>query len=280
MRKVLIVGATSAMVRETARLFATDGASLCLAARNPERLAAVASDLRVRTGAPVHEVLMVGAETLHGLDPMLQQAIEKLDGLDAVLIAHGYLPDRRRCNEDPETLVRSLNVNALSVAWLLTRVAARFEQQRHGCLAVISSGSGERGRSGSYAYGMAKSMVTTHLQGLRARLFWSGVSVVTILPSFVDSPMTAYLPSSLRWVSPEHAGRRIYDAMRSGRDVVYIPGLWRWALLLVRNMPESLAKRSRAELRLLERLEREAARLPSSAHAPSDVIADRTRQER
>jgi len=257
MTKVLIIGATSAMVQETARLYAADGASLCLVARNSNRLAAVAADLRVRTAADVHELRMEAADDFRRLDEMLSNAIEMLGGLDAVLIAHGALPDRKRCETDPDELMRSLNVNALSTVWLLVRVANEFERRRHGCIAVISSGAGERGRSGSYAYGMAKSMVTTHLQGLRARLFRKGVSVVTILPCFVDSPMTSYLPSSLRWVSPVSAGRKIYKGMVHGKDLVYIPWFWRWALFVARNMPEALAKRSQAEVRLLERIDRE-----------------------
>ncbi|MCP3917985.1 MAG: SDR family NAD(P)-dependent oxidoreductase [bacterium] len=253
MKRVLIVGATAAMVRETARLFAEQGAQLCLAARDDVQRGALAAELRTVGAEAVHE-LAFEAEDLEASDTLLRDAIEALGGLDALLIAHGAMPDQAECEADPRALQRSITVNALSVVWLATVAANHFEAQGTGCLAVISSGAGERGRRSTYAYGISKSMVTAFLQGLRARLHRSGVAVVTILPCFVDTPMTAYLPRAMRWVSPVTAGRRIHAAMVKGKDVVHIPRPWRLALWLARNLPEGWVKRSRSEERFAARL--------------------------
>ena len=53
MRRILIFGATSALAEATARLFAKDGSSFFLVARDPDKLAAVADDLRIRGAAQV-----------------------------------------------------------------------------------------------------------------------------------------------------------------------------------------------------------------------------------
>lgn len=259
MKRVLLVGATSAMAQAVARLFAAEGARLCLAARDRASRAALAADLRARGAVQVHESDL-RADALDTLSSLLPETLAALGGLDAVLIAHGELPDQAAAEADPAELMRSVTVNGLSVLWLATQLANHFEAQGHGCIAVISSGAGARGRRSTYAYGAAKGMVTLFLQGLRARLHRSGVSVVTILPCFVDTPMTAYLPRSLRWISPAHAGARIHRAMQRGTDVVHIPRLWRVALWLARNLPESLAKRSRSEERLAARYPRATTR--------------------
>jgi short-subunit dehydrogenase len=99
---------------------------------------------------------------------------------------------------------------------------------------------------------MGKAAISVCLQGLRQRLHTAGVSVVTIKPACVDTPMTAYLPSYLRFVSARAAGRRIYKAMCRGEDIVYIPWFWRWMMLSIQSVPEGLFKRLDLEHRVLQ----------------------------
>jgi hypothetical protein len=253
MNKILIVGATSDIAFATAREFATRGAFLFLVGRNPARLSAVAADLRVR-GATGVGTRSWEATDLEAIDPLVDEAVACLGGLDAVLVAHGVLPDQQRCESDPDALMQALAINGLSVVRLTMRIADLFERQRHGCIAVLSSAAGERGRRSTYVYGMAKGLVTVHLQGLRARLFHAGVSVLTIFPAFVDTQMTAHLPAAARRIPARHAARRIHRAMVRGADVIYVPRYWRLAAWLARNLPEALVKRSRMEQRFLERV--------------------------
>jgi decaprenylphospho-beta-D-erythro-pentofuranosid-2-ulose 2-reductase len=154
------------------------------------------------------------------------------------LIAHGTLPDQGACQASFDTARREFEVNALSVLSLLTLAANRFEQQRSGTIAVISSVAGERGRQSNYLYGAAKGAVSLFLQGLRNRLSKSGVQVVTILPGFVDTPMTADFPKGPLWAQPDAVARDIVRAIEGGRDVLYTPWFWRWIMLIIRTIPE------------------------------------------
>jgi short-subunit dehydrogenase len=244
LRKILIVGATSAIAEATARLFAADGDELCLAGRNEARLAASAADLRVRGAAQV-ETIALDANDLARHDRAVTTAAETMGGLDIVLIAHGKLPDQKACEASVEATSEALMTNATSVIALLTIVANRFEQQRAGTIAVISSVAGDRGRQSNYVYGTAKAAVSIFAQGLRNRLARTGVKVVTIKPGFVDTPMTAELKKGPLWATPEAVGRRIYRAIVKGEDVVYTPWFWRWVMLVIRAMPESIFKRAR-----------------------------------
>jgi decaprenylphospho-beta-D-erythro-pentofuranosid-2-ulose 2-reductase len=241
-RRVLIVGATSAIAAEVARRYAAHGATLMLTGRNPARLAAVGDDLRVRGATGVE------TQVLEVLDREAHPALVKrafAGGLDVALLAHGELPDQRRCEVDPGEAARALELNLVATIALLTLLAGEFEAQRSGTIAVITSVAGDRGRRSNYVYGAAKAGVTVFLQGLRQRLHPAGVRVVTLKPGFVDTPMTAHLPRMPLASSPRRAGRAIYRAIEARRDVAYIPWFWRPVMALIRALPEPLFKRLR-----------------------------------
>lgn len=239
---VLVVGATSAIAGEVARSFARSGARLFLVARNAERLAAVREDLLVHGAARI-ETAVLDVRRVERHAAVLHSAIEALGDLDAVLVAHGMLPDQSRCEASVEETLQALEVNCTSTVALLMLLANHFEQRRGGCIAVITSVAGDRGRRSNYVYGTAKAALNTFLQGLRARLRPAGVSVVTIKPGFVDTPMTAGLPHNPLFADPRRVGEGIYRAMRAGRDVVYVPWFWRPIMAAVRAIPERIFKR-------------------------------------
>lgn len=242
MRHVLIIGATSAIAEATARNFAQDGDRLFLAARNPERLAAVANDLKTRGATQVETVAMDANDTARHA-ALISQAEAALEGLDTILIAHGTLSDQKACEASFEKTLEELQTNCLSVISLLTLVANRFEEQKYGTIAVISSVAGDRGRQSNYVYGTAKAAVSTFLQGLRNRLYRSGVTVITVKPGFVDTPMTAGFRKGPLWVSPEQVGKGIYRGIQRKSGVIYLPWFWRWIMLVIRLIPESIFKR-------------------------------------
>jgi decaprenylphospho-beta-D-erythro-pentofuranosid-2-ulose 2-reductase len=242
-RRILIVGATSAIATEVARAYAERGARLFLTGRNPQRLAAVAEDIGVRGGGDVEiaelDVLDIGSHAA-----VVEQAFAS-GGLDAALIAHGTLPEQTACQQSPAETVRALEVNFTATAALLTLLANRFEAQRRGTIAVITSVAGDRGRQSNYVYGAAKGGLAVFLQGLRNRLHHAGISVVTLKPGFVDTPMTAGMPRNPLFSTARRAGRSIHRAMEGRRDVAYVPWFWRPIMALIRSLPEPVFKRLR-----------------------------------
>jgi decaprenylphospho-beta-D-erythro-pentofuranosid-2-ulose 2-reductase len=243
MKKVLIIGATSAIAEATARILAGRGAELYLVGRNQSRLAAVAADLSVRGSSRVSSEVL-DANDLAGHEAMLARADAFLGGYDTVLIAHGTLSDQKACESSVELTLQEINTNALSVIALLTRVANRLAQQRAGTIAVISSVAGDRGRASNYVYGSAKALVTAFLSGLRHRLVKVGVNVVTIKPGFVDTPMTAAFPKGPLWARPETVAQGIVRAMERRRNTVYLPSFWGLIMFMIRALPERLFLRT------------------------------------
>jgi decaprenylphospho-beta-D-erythro-pentofuranosid-2-ulose 2-reductase len=242
-KNILIVGGSSAIAAACAREWAKAGASFMLAGRHEARLDAVAQDLRVR-GAGRAGTFVLDVNDCSQHRPMLDATLAELGHIDIVLVAHGTLSDQSECERDPAAAVREFTVNALSTIALLTLLANTFAAQKSGSIAVISSVAGDRGRASNYVYGAAKAAVTTFCEGLRARLFKSGVRVLTIKPGFVDTPMTAglALPAALV-VSPERVAADIVRAVARGKDSIYTPWFWAQIMLVIRALPGFVFKR-------------------------------------
>jgi short-subunit dehydrogenase len=242
MLKVLIIGATSAIAEATARCYAARGARIFLVARASTRLTDIAEDLRIRGAVAVdHAVLDVN--DLHAHASVIEQAWQQLCGVDVVLIAHGTLPDQSACESSVEMALAEFATNGTSTIALLTALAPRMEIQGAGVMAVISSVAGDRGRQSNYLYGAAKAAVSTFASGLRQRLAKAGVSVVTIKPGFVDTPMTRNFRKGALWAKPDAVARGIVRAADRGSSVVYLPWFWSPIMLVIKHIPEFIFKR-------------------------------------
>ena len=243
MRKILIIGATSAIAEAAARIFATRGDALFLVARNAEHLRAVVADLNIR-GAARTDSTTLDVTDFAAHDTVIEKAERDLGGIDVALIAHGTLSDQAQCEQSVDVMRREFDINALSTLALLTSLANRMDARRSGTLAVISSVAGDRGRQSNYVYGAAKAAVSTFLGGLRQRLAKSGVTVLTIKPGFVDTPMTAGIANKgALWAQPDRIAAGIVQAIDRRRNIVYLPWFWRWIMLVIRHIPEPIFKR-------------------------------------
>ena len=242
MQNVLIIGATSAIAQETATLYAKAGTQLCLVARNPEKLEQVALDLRVKGASTVDSFCSDLVDTTRH-DEILNFADKVLGNIDITLIAHGTLPEQNECENNVEQTLQELQINFLSTVSLLTLLCNYFEKQGKGCIAVISSVAGDRGRQSNYVYGAAKGGLSVFLQGLRNRLSKKGVCVLTIKPGFVITPMTESFKKGILWAQPRVVAKAIVTAIEKQKNVVYVPWFWRWIMLVIRIIPESIFKR-------------------------------------
>jgi len=241
-RRVLILGASSGIAQEASRCFAADHAKLFLVARNPDKLRVLTDDLKIR-GAESVETFEADLTDDSSYRLIISKSFAVWGGLDAVLIAHGALPDQLSIENDPALLRNSIEINYISVVSLLMQLAKAFEEQGSGVLAVIGSVAGDRGRRSSYVYGSAKSALATFIAGLRLRLAAANVQVVLIKPGWVSTPMTAHLSQNFLFATAEQAGRGVYNAMISPRAIVYCPWYWKWIMGLIRIIPEPVFAR-------------------------------------
>ena len=244
--RVLIVGATSAIATAVARRYAGRGARLFLLARRPDALQACAADLRVR-GAQAVATGVLDTDDIATHMPALRAAWQAWGGFDTALVAPGTLPDQAAAQASVAAMLKAFDTNGRSIVALLTDLANRFEAQGSGVIGIISSPAGDRGRASNYVYGSAKAAVSVFASGLRHRLYPKGVRLVTILPGFVDTPMTAGLPKTgPLWASPERVAADIAQALDGRRNgLLYTPWFWRWIMVIVQNLPQRVFLRSK-----------------------------------
>lgn len=243
MANILILGATSSIAAACARKWLKPDSVFFLVGRNSQKLDQVATDLTTRGASVNVHVMDMSDFDQHA--SMLDACYSALGCVDIALVAHGTLPDQSACEHDPQLAVREFVTNGLSVIALLTDLANRMEAQRSGCIAVISSVAGDRGRPSNYLYGAAKGAITDFCSGLRGRLFKSGVQVLTIKPGFVDTPMTRGLAlPKLLLATPDRVAGDIVKAVARRRDVLYTPWFWRFIMFIIVHIPNRIFKRT------------------------------------
>ena len=242
MKRILIIGATSAIAEHCARIWAARGDALHLVARNEQHVQVIASDLKVR-GASEVTTYVTDLNNMDKHEELLDVADAALGGVDIVLITHGTLSNQKSCELSVKETLAEIQTNALSTISLLTLIANKFEAKQSGTICVISSVAGDRGRASNYVYGTAKAMVTAFTSGLRQRLQKSNVSVVTIKPGFVDTPMTAEFKKGLLWVKPISVAESIVRAIDGKKTEVYVPQFWYVIMLIIKILPTKIFKR-------------------------------------
>ncbi|MDA3806619.1 MAG: SDR family oxidoreductase [Thiomicrorhabdus sp.] len=241
-KNILIIGATSAIAQATLRIYAEQNHNLFLVARNAEALKTIAEDAKIR-GAQQVEIHACDLAELESHQSLIETVYKSYPKLDIVLIAHGTLPNQSACQENVALTLQEMNINGLSTISLLTLLANRFEAEKSGSIAVITSVAGDRGRQSNYVYGAAKGMVSTFLQGLRNRLNDSGVQVLDIKPGFVDTPMTAEFKKGALWAQPEQIAKSIIKAIDKRKNTLYTPVFWAGIMFIIRSVPEVIFKR-------------------------------------
>jgi short-subunit dehydrogenase len=237
--RVLILGAGSGIAQATARLYATEGAVIGLAGRNPARLTAIATDLTAR-GARATETFDVDF-TAPGASAALAAMAEKLGGLDHVILAYGVLGDQELADRDAVAAQTIIDVNFRSAATWALAVASLLERQGNGSLVVLGSVAGDRGRRSNYVYGAAKAGLAVLVEGISHRFRNAGPRAVIVKPGPTDTAMTAGMTKGgPLWATPEAVAAVVRKAADSGGPVVYAPARWRLIMAIIRAIPASI----------------------------------------
>lgn len=240
MPTVLILGASSDMAAAIAAEFAAGGYNIQLAARNPQKLTPLQSDLSIRYGVSC---------TTHAFDAenpaSHREFFESLTPIpDTTICVFGYLGNQAQAETDWKEAERIIMVNYTGAVSILNIVADHYAKAGKGTIAGISSVAGERGRMSNYFYGSAKAGFTAYLSGLRNRLFHQGVHVLTIQPGFAYTRMTEGMPLPKPLTAhPKEIGQQVYKAIQKRKNTIYVKGMWRWIMMIIRNIPEPLFKK-------------------------------------
>jgi decaprenylphospho-beta-D-erythro-pentofuranosid-2-ulose 2-reductase len=241
MRNILIVGATSAIAEQCARIWVRDSnVAMTLVGRDRAKLKVLCADLAVRSPGSKFTT-----ETLDFQDPIAIDALAKRttrDGLvDVVLIAHGNLPSQEACERDVTLVSSTLSINGISPVLFAEAFAQQFAIANHGTLAIIGSVASDRGRRTNYVYGAAKALVAHYAAGLQHRFAGTQVKIVLIKPGPTATPMTADLQhQGRRLARADRVAASIVKAIDAGQPVLYTPAPWRLIMFVFRHLPQGI----------------------------------------
>jgi len=231
---VFITGASSGIGAALATEFARRGASVGIVARRREALDALLAQLSGRHFAYAADVTDKDALIAAA------QAFERDSGGADIVVANagisvGVLTEHY---EDLDTFADVLKTNVLAMAHTFHPFIARMRDRRRGTLVGIASVAGIRGLPGSEAYCASKAATISYCESLRVELKRFGIGVVTIVPGFVKTGLTAKNPYQMPFLMETDAfARAAVDAMLAGVSYRVIP--WQMGVVakLLRALP-------------------------------------------
>jgi decaprenylphospho-beta-D-erythro-pentofuranosid-2-ulose 2-reductase len=235
MQSILILGATSSIARACSEIFASRHCRLFLASRDVAELERIAVDLRIRYKIDV-DYTYFDITQLDSHTAFFENLIHKMGSMYGVVMAVGLIDKTQ-----PRKVIEANFSGPIS---FLDRCVEYLVIQKKGFIIGLSSVAGDRGRKYNYVYGASKAALTTYLQGLRSYLYPSKIQILTIKLGLIDTKMTfgAKYPLCLA-ASPQKTAVKIIRALDKGRESVYVPGIWRIIMLIIRLIPEKIFKR-------------------------------------
>ena len=238
----LVLGATSKIALEIAHRYAEMGHTIVLAARNTADAERSASDIRIRHDAQCHVVQFDALD--FASHPALIESVEKMAGpIEIGVVAFGDMGNEGPPFDNFEAGRRVIGINFTGAASLCELMATRMAARKRGLIIGLSSVAGDRGRQSNYIYGSAKGAFTLFLQGLRNRLFHEGVHVMCVRLGFVNTRMTYGMKTAIPIAEPDVVSRIVVRRGLSKANDIYVPGFWRFIMLMIRSIPEFLFKR-------------------------------------
>ena len=234
MKRVIIIGASSGMGMEVAKLLLAEGCRLGVAARREDRLQAL------KQLAPDRVEVQAIDVTAEDATSRLRSLIDRLGGMDLFFYASGIGKQNRTLTPDIE--LNTVNTNGMGFTRMIGEAYRYFAERGEGHIVAITSIAGTKGLGPAPSYSATKAFQNVYLQSLEQQANARNLKIrfTDIRPGFVDTDLLAGNFSYPMMLKPEKVARQIVSAIHSHRHIKVID--WRYALLtaLWRRLPRPL----------------------------------------
>ncbi len=233
-RNAIVVGASSGIGRELAKILAANGYNTGLVARRLDLLSQLAQELPTQT-------LMSAIDVSKPVEamPRLRDLIAEMKDVELFVIAAGTGFPNPDLEWELEQTTIDTNVSGFTA--VVHAATEHLQSRGSGHIVGISSLAALRGGGAAPAYNASKAFMSNYLQGLRQRFSKLKLPIVVtdVQPGFVDTAMAK--GEGIFWMaSPQKAAQQIYDAILSRRKHVYVTKRWRVIAWLLKGMPDWL----------------------------------------
>ena len=234
MNKAIIIGASSGIGREFAKIFSKEGYSIGLVARRSELLFELQRELPTKS-----YIKRIDISKQDEAMSKLTELINEMEGVDLIIITSGtgHLNEELNWNKEKETI----DVNVSGVTSMINISLKHFMEKNYGQLVVISSVGCLRGSRGAPSYNASKAFLSNYLEGIRCKVKKSNANIIItdIRPGLIDTDMAK--GEGLFGVQPlDKASYQIYDKIIQKKKIAYITKRWGVIALLLKHMPDRI----------------------------------------
>ena len=238
-KKAIVIGASSGMGHEIAKILLNNGYQVGITARRTEPLEKLKEAYPTQVTVKQMNIANI-EESLQKLDSL----IKILGGLDLCILAATGYREMEWESHDWKNYLHFLQTDVIAFTALSKSTINFFETQRHGHFVGFSSVSGYRAEGFNSIYSAAKSYATRFLEGERNRLFQKNipVTITELVPGWVTtSEDQKELKPYMYWVdSAEDAAKAIWRAIQKKRSVGYVTERQEKVVKLIQNIPDDL----------------------------------------
>ena len=234
MKRAIVIGASSGIGKEVAKLLIKDGWTVGVAARRVDMLKELSADATEQIDV-----------TKEDATERLQTLISRLGGMDLFFYASGIGKQNRELKEDIE--LATMQTNGLGFTRMIGEAYRYFTEQGHGHIAAITSIAGTKGLGPAPSYSATKAMQNVYLQALEQQANARGLKInfTDIRPGFVDTALLSgdfHYPMMLK---PEKVAKEIITAINRHQHIRVID--WKYRLLTAfwRRIPRCLWRQIR-----------------------------------
>lgn len=231
-KKAIIIGATSGIGKELAKVLSQHGYEVGLTGRREELLKELQNELTVKSYVKPMDVTQTEAAM-----QKLKDLIGEMGEVDLVVINAG-ISTKSKANWEQEQRIIATNVTGFVA---MANVAMDYFAGRGGGHIVgISSVAALKGFGISAAYSSSKAFISTYMQAMRqkSKKLKLNLTITDIKPGFIDTDMVRNRRGTILVAPLEKAGRGIYKTIRKKKNHAYIPGYWRLIAWLLKTMPD------------------------------------------
>lgn len=234
MQKVIIIGASSGLGKEVAKLLIADGYTLGLAARRTQPLE------ELKALAPERVMVHAIDVTSDDAPQALEHLIDMVGGIDLFIYTAGV--GFQNMELEPDIELKTVNTNALGFTRMIGAAYRYMAEHGGGHIAAISSIAGTKGLGAAPSYSATKAMQNTYLQALEQQAHMRNLNITftDLRPGFVATPLLGDNPQYPMLLKTERVAKEIVTAIKHHRHVWVIDWRWRIATALWRRIPRCL----------------------------------------
>jgi 3-oxoacyl-[acyl-carrier protein] reductase len=189
-KTVLITGASRGIGKETAKLFAEEGANLILISRNLDHLKTLQDSLTSKYSHEVH-IFRCDVGNEHEIKEVFAE-IRKLQlQIDAVVNNAGIMKDAMLGMATSSLMHEIYNINVFGSLFIAQHASKFMIKNRKGSIINLSSIVGTNGNKGQTVYASSKAAIIGFTKSLSKELAPFGIRVNAIAPGFIETDMTA-----------------------------------------------------------------------------------------